>query len=62
MAAVVLRRIRLGRLVVSRGRRGRVRTLALDSEVALRHRDVFIGMPSPVVPIGRFNGLKLMQS
>jgi hypothetical protein len=60
VAAVVLRRIPLGLRVISRRRRGRVRTLALDSEVAFRHGDICVGMPSAGIPVGCLDGLKLM--
>ena len=59
VAAIVLRRIRLGIPIVSRRRHRRLRTLALGSEVAFWHRNIYIGMPSPAVLVGCFNDLKL---
>ena len=60
MAAVVLPRLRRSLVLISRQRRGRVRALALDSEVAFGHRDICIGMPAGIVPIGCLDGLSLI--
>jgi hypothetical protein len=48
--------------IISRQRGGRVRALALDSDVASWHRDMCIGMPAAIVPVGRHDGLKLIPA
>jgi hypothetical protein len=61
VASVILRPLRLGYLVIARGRSRRISTLAYRSKMAIWHLVVFVGMPACIVAIGRFDYLKVLR-